>query len=289
MAHRNYRLGQITEDAERHLRLAAIPNPFLDTTLILAHCLACSPERLPHMPQGILEPPIAKRFWRLIRRRAKGYPVAYICGQRAFYRHHFKVDRRVLIPRPESELLVEVAAQRIGQYQLQSLYECGVGSGAIIVSLAALFDHLSCSGGDSSRSALQIAGSNSDALLGPGRIKLIHGSLLGPLSALPALPDIVVANLPYLTKRESRATGLRYEPRRALYGGRQGLTAIAQLIHDASRQLMAESHLLLECAPQQREALNRLLQQSRFQSIQWHRDLAGDWRVVAAQTPSLRP
>ena len=286
MLHHRYSLLEIVPLAERQLRSAAIPNPFLDTTLILAYCLACSRDELSRMPPSPLAPPIVRRFWRLIRRRAKGYPVAYICGQRAFYRHRFMVDRRVLIPRPESELLVEVAAERIAQYKLQSLYECGVGSGAIIISLAALFDHLHCAGGDSSRGALQIARRNSDVLLGKRPIMLIHGSLLRPLLVLPALPDIVVANLPYLTKRESRAAGLRYEPRAALYGGRQGLTAIAHLIQDASRQLAADSHLLLECAPPQHAAVNGLLQQQGFQSIQWHRDLAGDWRVVAAQQGS---
>ena len=269
-----------------HLRSCNIESAALDATLILAHCLGVRRERIYSYPMGYrVGYAVVGRYRRLIRRRGRRYPVAYIVGRREFYAHHLEVNRSTLIPRPESELLVEVCAALIaGNPWMRVLHECGVGCGAIIISITARFlgldPPLVCSASDVSRAALRVARRNIARIAGEGAITLLHGSLVQPLRVMPHL---VVANLPYLTKSERRAPDLRYEPTGALYGGRGGLKLIAGCIKESAHRLHKGGYIVLECAPHQRAEIEVLLAEAGFVGVEWHCDVAGAHRAVSAR------
>ncbi len=267
-------------------------SPRLDAELLLAHALELSRARLLAQFDRVLSPAELARYRQLIERRRAHEPVAYIVGHQEFYGLDFYVDRRVLIPRPETELLVEKAielAGRVGDrgYGLYPLIlaDVGTGSGAIAVSLAVHLPQATIYALDSSAEALEVAARNVRHHGVEGRVHLLRGDLLSPL---PEPVDIVVANLPYVSEEElaELPPEIRcYEPLSALDGGPDGLRHIRRLLAQAREYLRSHGAVILEIGATQGKAVAELARQHfPTAEIEIAKDYGGLDRVVIVRT-----
>ena len=219
-------------------------------------------------------------FRRLIRRRCVDEPTAYILGRREFYGRDFLVDNRVLVPRPETELLVEKAIEFAHEYDAPLLADVGTGCGVVAVTLALELPESTVYAADISGDALRVARKNCRKHNVSIRVHLLKGNLL---EVLPQPVDIMTANLPYVCSSDLPRTGpSSAEPRLALDGGVDGLERIRQLCRQAGVKLRPTGHLLLEIGQGQVEAVTMLLR-SLFPGARLNvlPDLSGIDRVVA--------
>jgi release factor glutamine methyltransferase len=253
--------------AEDSLRAAGCDSPRLDAELLLAEAMGVSRAAL--LTADGVPPAAARRAMELIRRRVTREPVAYILGSKGFRHIDLAVDRRVLIPRPETELLVEVALELPSGARV---HDVGTGSGAIALAVKQERPDLVVSASDASAEAVEVASRNA-ATLGLD-VPVAHAAGLPPGDY-----DLVVANLPYVREDEWGSLQpeiTRFEPREALVSGADGL--------DAIRALVAQAHpglrLALEHAPDQAEPVRALLDDAR--TLQ---DLAGRERVTVGIAP----
>lgn len=249
----------------------------LECELLLRHTLKISRVQLYTDLDHELSPEQERTFWHLIERRKNGEPTAYITEHREFYGLDFYVDPRVLIPRPESELLVEEALSLAQSHTLSTIAEIGTGCGAIAISLALNLPQAKIYATDISASALDVALLNCQKHGVVDRVFLLQGDMLDPL---PEPVDLIIANLPYV--KESDLPGsANFEPVLALNGGSDGLEKIRQLCSQASHKLRPEGSLLLEIGQGQRKALTEFLG-SLFPNaeIEVMPDLSGIERVV---------
>jgi release factor glutamine methyltransferase len=266
-------------------RLRASPDPgtaSLDADVLLAHVLGVGKEAVFAHPERKLSDEATARYLDLVERRARGEPVAYLRGFKEFYGLRLSVDPRVLIPRPETETLVEAARELIAGRAL-TVVDVGTGSGAIAVAIAAHEPRVRVIATDISREALTVAEANALASGVGDRVELRHGDLLAPITERV---DVVCANLPYLREDTvsewvGERTSLAFEPRVAVVAGADGLDLIRRCVADLPRVLAPDGAALLECDPPQVGAVADMLARSglRTRTI---RDLAGADRVVAA-------
>ena len=239
-----------------------------DAQVLLASVLEIERATFYAYPEREVTPEQANRFMQLIERRKTGEPIAYLVGHREFYGYDFLVDKRVLIPRPETELLVEAALSSIRQKlsigQIPIVADIGTGSGAIPVTIALEETRLpylyAC---DISMDALQVAHLNCQLHHVASRIHLLQGDLLAPL---PEPVDILTANLPYVGTEEMEMLSpdvKAYEPHLALFSGPQGLDLLYRFCQEAAQPGILNPHaiLLLEIGYSQREPLAQLLRQ----------------------------
>jgi release factor glutamine methyltransferase len=263
-------------------------NASLDAQILLSHTLHVERSALYAYPERTLTPELEQQFLTLIERRSHGEPVAYLTGHKEFYGLDFLVDKRVLIPRPETELLVEVALkvcrQMLAAGRRPIVADIGTGSGIIPVTLAVLepgLPYLYAS--DISTDALEVAYLNCQRHHVEDRVRLLHGDLLAPL---PEPVDILTANLPYVGTDEidELPHDVRaYEPRLALFSGPDGLDLLHRFftgLHE-SRKLVQGAVVLLEIGYRQREPLTRLLHEIWPEAtISFIKDYAGWDRVL---------
>ncbi len=263
---------------------AVSDSPQLDAQMLLAHILGTERVTLLAHPERTLEAGQRARFEALVSRAAQGYPVAYLVGKRAFYRHEFAVTPDVLIPRPETEHLVEAALAWAGAIdprgQGLTLVDVGTGSGAIAISLARALPAAEVYATDISPAALAVARYNA-VTLGVTRIHFLLSDLL---AALPpeVRPDLVAANLPYIPAAELDGLAVaRHEPRLALDGGLDGLDPIRRLLAQLTGRMAARCCLLLEIGAGQGAAVSALCA-GAFPSamVRVIHDYAGHDRVV---------
>lgn len=273
---------------------ATSPTPRLDAELLLAHVLSWPRARLLAEGRTQLTTAHQAAFSALIERRRALEPVAYLIGHREFYGLDFVVDPRVLVPRPETELLVELAlgfAQQLTVANHNShsstssvvIADIGTGSGSIAVALAVHIPTAQIIATDISPDALAVAQLNA-ARHGVGaRIALHQGDLLAPLDE-PV--DLLVSNPPYTILSEIDAGVRRYEPHRALDGGSDGLELYRRLLAAAPARLRPGGVMLLEIGATQGAAVVALAQQAfpAALRIHIHKDLAGLDRVVTIET-----
>ena len=228
-------------------------------------------------------PDQAKAFALLLQRRLSGEPVAYVLGEREFYGLNFIVTPQVLIPRPDTETLVEAALAHIPQQPCRVL-ELGTGSGAIAIVIAKHRPLASVTAIDNSQSALDVAGGNARKLGADNvRLKLSHW-----FSALAGETfDVIISNPPYIAADDPHlAQGdLRFEPASALVGGRDGLDDIRLIVSTAPEHLAAGGWLLLEHGYDQAEAVAKLLRAAGFGEVASVADLAGVLRVTQGRLP----
>jgi release factor glutamine methyltransferase len=252
----------------------------LESELLLRHALEMSRVKLYLELDQELSPQQDKDFWHLIKRRLRGEPIAYIAGQREFYGLDFYVAPNVLIPRPESELLVEKPLELAQGQAVSTIAEVGTGCGAIAISLALSLPQAKIYATDISAAALKVALFNCRKHRVVDRICLLKGDMLDPL---PEPVDLIVANLPYVMESElSQVNTLNFEPSLALNGGSDGLEKIHQLCARISDKLRPKGGLLLEIGQGQGRAVTTLLR-SLFPSaeIEVTPDLSGIDRVVS--------
>jgi release factor glutamine methyltransferase len=252
----------------------------LESELLLRHVLKISRTQLYLDLDQELSPQQEKTFWRLVERRLNGEPTAYITGHREFYGLDFYVDPSVLIPRPESELLVEVALGQAKNHPLFTIADIGTGCGAIAISLALELPQAKIYATDISAAALKVALVNCQKHGVTDRVYLIHGNMVEPV---PEPVDLIVANLPYVWKLQlARMSSAKFEPLLALDGGSDGTERIHQLCRQADSKLRPDGSLLLEMGQGQRGAVTALLH-SLFPKgkIEVMPDLSGIDRVVS--------
>jgi release factor glutamine methyltransferase len=260
--------------------------PALDAEVLLRHVLGVERVTLLTHPERSLSAPEEQRFVALVERRARDEPIAYITGRREFMALEFAVDRRVLVPRPDTEVLVERALELLGSDGAgATLVDVGTGSGAIAVSAAALRPHARVFGIDVSAAALTVARVNAARLLRPpAAVTFLQGSLLQPLLELKVSVTVICANLPYIPRPQMKllpATVRDHEPEAALDGGPDGLDLYRELLPQAREALAPGGTLLMECDPGQAAALLGIgIEQLPGAQGSVIKDLAGLERVV---------
>lgn len=265
--------------------------PRLDAEILLAHALGWPRARLlaerGHRPDA---GQIAA-FEAMLARRAALEPVAYIVGEREFYGLMLHVDRRVLVPRPETELLVELVVTRVSRLRLPksatsvvapplTIADIGTGSGAIAIALAVQLPEAQIFATDLSEAALAVAARNV-ARHGVGdRVTLRHGDLLAPL---PGPVDLIVSNPPYTILAEVEPNVRAHEPWLALEGGPDGAAVYRRLLADVGRHVRPGGAVLLEIGAWQGLLVAELLREALpGAAVRIHQDLAGHDRVVSA-------
>jgi len=259
------------------LAAAGCDSARLDAELLLADALGADRAGLAAHPEGDVAPEAARRFGGMVRRRVAREPVAYILGRKGFRGIELAVDRRVLIPRPETELLVEVALELAPA----TVLDAGTGSGAVALAIADELPGTSLVATDLSASALALAGENST------RLELAQRVELGP-GTLPRGRDfdLVCANLPYVRDDEWDALApeiTRWEPRDALVAGSTGLEAIEMLLASIVAGSGDISAIALEIGEGQAPIVAKLVERAGFAETESRRDLAGIDRVVVGR------
>lgn len=256
-----------------------IDAPRLTAELLLARALRCDRVRLYlDFDKPIAEPELAE-YRALVRRRAEGEPTAYLLGAREFYGRRFAVDPRVLVPRPETELVLEAALAALPEGG--AALDLCTGSGAIGLTLALERPGARVVATDLSADALAVAAENAAALGAP--VELRHGDLYGPVREDERF-DVVVSNPPYVPtgELEGLAAEVRREPRGALDGGPDGLSLLRPIVAGAPALLRPGGTLVLEMHETHLEALPRLCLEAGFARAEARRDLAGLPRLVVA-------
>jgi release factor glutamine methyltransferase len=229
---------------------------------------------------------VANAIGAVVERRTAGEPIQYITGEAEFFRLPILVNRVVLIPRPETELLVEKALQLARVFPRPRVVDVGTGSGAIAVALAHALPNAGVTATEISASALAVARSNAARQGVAGSIRFLEGDLLAPVAGEQF--DIIVSNPPYVPvrDRESLAVEVReFEPAQALFAGEDGLAVYRRLVPAAFGALVAGGFAVLEIGSGQRQDVAAILSDAGFTEIDFAPDLQGIPRVTSAKRP----
>ncbi|MEO7433399.1 MAG: peptide chain release factor N(5)-glutamine methyltransferase, partial [Dokdonella sp.] len=253
--------------------------------ILLAHVLGQSRAWLFAWPESDVDEARAAHFARLIAARARGEPIAYLTGRRAFWSLDLEVGSGVLIPRPETELLVELALARMPADSTCAVADLGTGSGAIALALARERPRARVLATDASGDALSIARANAKRLV-IGNVTFAQGDWCDALG--DQRYDLLVSNPPYIALDDPhlREGDLRYEPASALSSGVDGLDAIRRIVAAAPEHLHPRGTLLLEHGWDQAARVRALLDERGFVAIETARDTAGHERITIAQRAS---
>jgi release factor glutamine methyltransferase len=254
------------------LTAAGVESPRLDAELLLAEATGWNRARLAADSDAPVPPAAARLFGESVRRRLRREPVAYILGRKGFRKIELAVDRRVLIPRPETELLVELALE----LRPASILDVGTGSGAIALAIADELPGCEVTATDTSAAALEVAHANAERLGLVDRVRFLEVSVPESESF-----ELTVANLPYVAEvawPSLQPEVTQWEPREALLAGPEGLDAIRALIPGVQWGTLA-----LEVGEGQAEDVAELLRDAGFREIRTRRDLAGIERVVVGE------
>ncbi len=282
-------VGEALSAATDGLAAAGVPDARLDAELLLAAASGRGRANLIADPGARIDAATARRFGELVRRRLRREPLAYIVGTKGFRRIELSVDRRVLVPRPETELLVEVALER----RPGRVLDVGTGSGAIALAVADELPEAEVFATDTSPGALEVARANAARLGLAGRVSFVAGTVPAGQSL-----DLVLANLPYVA--ESDWAGLKpevtqWEPREALLAGPDGLDAYRELLtplaegpaeclrptfSDAPEALDGVAAIAVEIGAGQALEVAELMRDAGFDEVEVRADLAGIERVV---------
>ena len=281
-------LNWATHWLERH----GIENPRLDAELLLARSLNLSREELYVHLRGSVEKKEKKNIEELIRRRISGEPLQYILGHQEFWSIDLRVDSRVLIPRPETELLVEEAVSILSVTSLGRrpvVLDLGTGSGAIAIALAKEIEDIFLVATDISWNAVNLARQNAADVGVSGKIAFAEGDLFDPFrpSEEKDLFDLILSNPPYIVRSEMKHLAREvkdYEPGIALDGGEDGLDFYRRIVSQSPAFLRKRGWLLLEIGQnQEREVTRALVEGGSFSDPELLQDLAGIKRVVKVQ------
>jgi release factor glutamine methyltransferase len=259
-------------------------SPRLDAELLLGLTLGLSRPALIVRGAEPISPENQRLFDGLIERRLGGAPVAYLTGTREFWSLELGVDPAVLVPRPETERLVELALELLPQHGALSVLDLGTGSGAIALAIASERPLVSMTGTDLSEEALAVAMANARRL-GLTRIRWSAGSWFQAVAAQRF--DMIVANPPYVAAHDPALQRLAAEPALALTCGPTGLEAFDRIIEDAPEHLNSGGWLLLEHGNTQAEDVARRLAKRGFSHIRSHADHSGNARVTLGNLVTL--
>jgi release factor glutamine methyltransferase len=265
------------------LRAAGVEDPQLDAELLLAEAMGQSRAALAADSAAEVSPAAGRLFGEMVRRRLRREPVAYILGRKGFRNLELAVDRRVLIPRPETELLVELALE----LEPESALDVGTGSGAIALAVAEELPDCEVTATDTSTGALAVARANAERLGLAERVRFLPGTLPEGESF-----DLVLANLPYVADRDWSSLQpevTQWEPREALLAGPDGLDAYRFFLPECGRALaryprQSSTTLAVEVGEGQAQAVAELFREAGFGEVEARRDLAGIERIVIGRT-----
>jgi len=278
------------------LLAANVPFFTLSAELLLLHVAACDRAWLYAHPEEILSAEITNRYFSLIQRRANGEPTQHLTGKQEFWGLEFEVNPDVLIPRPETEHLIEVALDRLALRELRAgrppcltgngitLVDIGTGSGCIAIALAKELPDATVYAADISAAALTVARRNAARHGFADRIRFLESNLFDAF--IPVRFDLIVCNPPYVGRRaaDSLAREVReHEPEVALYGGEEGYEFYAELVAQSHEFLKPDGLLVLELGHDSLPAVQPLLESRQWTNLAVTNDLAGIPRVLATE------
>jgi release factor glutamine methyltransferase len=285
-------IGRLLNWTTDFLREKGADSPRLDAEVLLAHVRGCQRIELYTAFEEPASEELRQQFRELVKQRAAGRPVAYLVGQREFFSLPFEVTPDVLIPRPETELLVVRALDLAKQAPLTErqdgiqIADIGTGSGILAVTLAKRLSSSQITAIDVSAAALAVAQRNAQRHGVSNRIEWFKGDLFAAVPTERKF-DVIVSNPPYITTAEMSQLGAdvrQHEPTLALDGGEQGTEVIARLILQAAERLAPEGWLLIEISPTIVERVEALLEtEAKLERRPTQKDVAGLPRVVQAQ------
>lgn len=277
-------VGQLTRQGERILKSAGIDTPALDAGVIMCYVLKCSRIYIYTHPGSKTGKSDERVYMDLIDRRSRGEPLQYITGSTEFMSLPFMVNCDVLIPRPETEVLVETAIEYSKKFKggKINILDMGTGSGCIAVSLAKYIDNCKVTAVDISKKVLKTAYLNAVSNKVENRVKIKKSNLFSNLNSSEK-NDIIVSNPPYIPSHEIKTLQKEiknYEPEIALDGGTDGLDCYKDLIEQSPEFLNEEGVLILEAGIGQARKICKIMQ-NRFRNTSIVKDLSGIDRVVA--------
>ncbi|HUN56158.1 MAG TPA: peptide chain release factor N(5)-glutamine methyltransferase [Smithella sp.] len=276
----------ILNESAKTLEAANIPSARLDAEILLSFCLGCDRIEFLKNPEIQLDQAQLTSFKKLIERRLRWEPIAYIIGRKNFWTFSLEVNKDVLIPRPDTEIIIEEILDTAGKYESNriKILDIGTGSGAIAIALAREIPDASVMATDISVAALDVARRNACSLEMQNRIDFRQGDLFDPVKGVF---DIIASNPPYISagEYEELPEGVRsFEPREALLAGKSGLEFYEKLIYQAEGYLEKNGWLLLEIGARQEKDVCRIMETSGFYNhIDIRRDYAGLPRVIKAR------
>ena len=265
-------------------RLSGADNARLDAEVLLAALLATDRSWLYAHPQTRVDEDVAARYLRLVQARQTGCPVAYLTGSKEFHSIKLRVDRHTLIPRPETELLVELALQRIPPGSRRRALDLGAGSGAVAVALARARPDCMITAVDLSAKALEVTRHNV-AANGVTNVAIRRSDWFGALRGLRF--DAILCNPPYVDFAGDAVTAdvIRHEPRLALDGGHKGEACLRAVISAAHRHISRDGFIIIEHGFDQGEFVRRQFRTHRYRDVTTCRDYAGHERHSVALAP----
>jgi release factor glutamine methyltransferase len=254
----------------------------LDAEILL--CLVLAKERtyLRSWPEKVITEPQLESYWALLKERQRGKPIAYITGNREFWSRDFQVSPDVLIPRPETELLIELGLALTPANQSYKIIDLGTGSGIIAITLAVERPFAKVSASDISVAALNLAKTNAAS----HKVEQIQFYLSDWFKNIPAGKfDLIISNPPYLAENDDhlKQGDLRFEPETALISAKQGLSDIEKIANDARTRLEDGGFLLVEHGYNQQHEVQSLLMSLGYSKVLTHHDLSGQPRVTTGQ------
>jgi release factor glutamine methyltransferase len=266
------------------LRKRGVEGARLDAELIVAQALGIDRVKVIVGGERSLEPAELETIRALFRRRRTSEPVAYLRGVREFYGRPFRVDKRVLVPRPDTEILVQVALERLRGRELSArVLDLCTGSGCVAVTLKLESPTMSVDATDLSRDALVVARDNAHRLGAIWNVRFLHGDLFQPLGDPSPRYDLITANPPYIATGEIetlQADIREHEPRMALDGGGDGLELVRRIVAEAPRWLRPGGALAMEIGAGQGDAVAALFAR-HLSDVRRTRDYGGHERVIS--------
>jgi release factor glutamine methyltransferase len=292
------------KEAIARLRAAQVPSHTLAAELLLMHALGRDRTWLYTNPESMLDSAATESYFALVARRAAGEPMQYLTGRQEFWGLDFEVNPSVLIPRPETEHVIEVALERLGPRGIKinmitgepsprlHVADVGTGSGCLAVALAHELPHAEIIATDISAPALEVARRNAARHAVADNIQFIKRDLLSvspnsPLLPRPSSLDLIVSNPPYIARNESATLPREvrdHEPHTALFGGTTGVEIYSRLIEQAGALLRAGGILVLELGYNSSDEVRKMFHvQRHWANVSITNDLAGIPRVIAAE------
>ena len=270
----------------RALLAPTSPSAAIDADILLAHTLGVTRTFLYTHPEKTLDSQQLDTFQELVTKRCKGTPIAYLIHSREFWSLPLQVSEDTLIPRPETELLVELTLTLLKEKSTAYVLDLGTGSGAIALALASERPDWHLLASDSSERALETARQNAERL-GLSNVRTIHSDWFASLHEPPF--DAIVSNPPYIAEQDPHLTegDVRFEPQQALVSGIDGLVALTHIIQHSYDRLLPGGFLLLEHGFMQKKAVCQLLDQHGFEQIQCWQDHQGHDRVSGGKRKAM--
>ncbi len=281
MSEQPWTIRRVLDWTRGHFDKQDVDDPRLTSEILLGHVLSLPRVKL-YMD---LDRPLSKEelatYRALIQRRLAGEPTQYLVGSKEFYGRRFTVDPRVLIPRSETELLVEAVLRDVKKDEASRVLDVCTGSGCIAVTIAAERPQASVWAIDLMPGALEVAKANAEALQVDGRVTFFEGDLLAPVPKETVF-DVIVSNPPYVKTGElaTLQREVQKEPKVALDGGVDGVTIIARLIVDALPRLKSGGLLALEIGEDEGNAVKELMVRAGYRDVKVEKDLARHDRLV---------